>query len=991
MANNPPPQILIQQPLNLEEIGTDEGVFLHAMARSSEGVSRIEVWVDGEFYFAQEGPDEGPVSPLLIHTFWQPSTVGIHEIIVRAYDANGDSSQGSVIVTAVEPSTVVQEYYDPIGYVEDEEIPDDGGESGGGEGDSGEGGDASSASESGAGDSGASAPSGPGGAPPPTDEEPDFYTIPMIFGVVDLVDIFGDEDDTDETPEDGSSLLRLEILELDTGETYETLHCYVGFGGRSSSWYPDEDEDQATDEYFTSPDGINWVVSTFLAGENGPVIYWPENEPIPIDLTCIGTLAGGTEAITVGELHGSVQPGHWDGVIRTATFFGEGSIAVSYRVSYEELEEKGPSSDVPVPFNLHYDDRRQELQWDWEGTEEHSHVAGYLVYVNDTLVYKVNSPTQAIWLPSEWLNPPCDVEYVFTVRAYYNPYPEGDYSEASMPLVFPEPRDEPRTDCNPEYVVTFETLVTGDLGGDDIRNNWAHMVEPVHGSFYANDEVVEFNHVTLYPDQTYNIYDLTSSTTGDSNHFTIEIAEGEYFRVGFDLIDYDDGNNEVLCSTMVYHDYTYSRLMGSGYIEDNLYSYEDDGMRCQVHYSIHPLDGSVVGSTNPDFIPLPWIDVIGISIDPETGFVQLDIQNNGSADWRDLPLRTDLVNRETGHHDFSIAQNVTLEVGAQTTITVELPFENVGNLCVMLDVNNDVLEHYEQLNVLQHDSYLYCLPQPDIRIDEVQFDPDSNQLRVKIRNMGSYNNDIGTSDLDLFDVVLRIEPDAGEPFIYGPNMRVHEVVQRTDAEWIEWSLTDSQRDRMLDGYTITADPENAIYETDETNNSYSVPGGAHLMVSWDAMELRWYPNSLQTCPNYGRWNSNPVDVWVDIYARSENSDDHITTWHWEGRTEGDDVLYTPGYHGWMRTPYSVDFYIEPEQNLEIYVHGEQSNHSMGGITAVFENIRNWEITQIIQPGIVCDEYELNDLGRGISIYPGGDWSWCGGWDIWVNICEIADP
>jgi hypothetical protein len=1007
-AQNPPPQILIQRPINLEEIPTDEGIFVHATAWSEKGISRLEVWIDGEFIFAQDAPESGPVTPLLINSFWQPPIEGTHEIVVRAYDATWESSAVSVLVEATPPPDEQVTYYDPTGIIAAGEPSDEGGEGGGeesaaesGEEAAGEGGEEPAgggeeveepvSSDSGGGGGGDYIPSDAGGGAPPEDPEPEPFTIPMNFGFFEVLDIFGEDEGVDNTPETEADFLKLEVLSLETASEYEGVHCYLAFGGRMARWFPDEDDDQDTDEIFRSIGDRRWNVADYLAEDNGQIVYWPDLDEVPIRANCIGVSGGGTEAFDLGVIETTIPPDYWDGVIRSLDASAEGSYTIEYRVTYTEVLAKGPTDVIPIPYNVHFDDRRQELVWEWERGEEMSgEIAGFLIFINDVLIYVTRSGDRSFWLPPEWLHPPCDRSYTITIIAYQGNYPDGDHSFPSAPVVFPDPSEEPRTDCNPEFVVTFETLVTGDLGGDALPNNWANMVQPVHGIFYANDIPVEFNDVTLLPDQTYNIYDLTSTTTGDASHFTFELAEGEYFRVGFDLIDRDGSSAEVLCSTAVYHDYTYSRLMGSGYVEDTLYSYEDEGRRCQVHYSIRPLEGTVVGASNPDFIPLPWLDVTGFENDPETGHLLLSLQNNGSAAWTSQPLFYELIRRDLGTRLLTLNAEISLDVGQEMVLDTGVETVNLGNLCIKLDPNNRVMEHYEALEVLQHELYTYCLPQPDLRIEDIKYDPDSNKLFVKIRNMGGMSNDLGSSDVNIGDIDLRIDPTAEGFNMSGPNNRVLQTLRRAEAAWIEWTLRPEMREQMLNGYTLIVDPDNNIYESDESNNTYEVPGGAMLKVAWDAMRLRWYPNGLQECPNYGRWATNPVDVWVDVYKVSEYTNERQVRWHWEGRTEGDDVMYVPGYHGWERTPYTTVFFIQPEEDMEIRVHGEQSTHSMGAITAVFEAERNWEITDmILAEDDWCDEGDLRDRGRGISIYPSGDWSWCGGWDIWVNICEVA--
>jgi len=124
-ANVVHPQVLIHRPINQQVIRPESGTFLHATARSEVGISRIEVWADGEFIYAQGAPESGTGSPLVLHTFWQPNGIGLHEIIVRAYDANEVEAIASVLVVAEESASEVAEAFDSTGIVEAGEYPED--------------------------------------------------------------------------------------------------------------------------------------------------------------------------------------------------------------------------------------------------------------------------------------------------------------------------------------------------------------------------------------------------------------------------------------------------------------------------------------------------------------------------------------------------------------------------------------------------------------------------------------------------------------------------------------------------------------------------------------------------------------------------------------------------------------------------------------------------------------------------------------------------
>ena len=86
----------------------------------------------------------------------------------------------------------------------------------------------------------------------------------------------------------------------------------------------------------------------------------------------------------------------------------------------------------------------------------------------------------------------------------------------------------------------------------------------------------------------------------------------------------------------------------------------------------------------------------------------------------------------------------------------------------------------------------------------------------------------------------------------------------------------------------------------------------------------------------------------------------------------------------------IDFYINGEENLVFELRGEQDNDSMGSAVGTFYNWENWEIMKTINvTDADCDEREDRDMGHLVTAYPSNSrWSYCGGWSIYVNICEV---
>ena len=63
---------------------------------------------------------------------------------------------------------------------------------------------------------------------------------------------------------------------------------------------------------------------------------------------------------------------------------------------------------------------------------------------------------------------------------------------------------------------------------------------------------------------------------------------------------------------------------------------------------------------------------------------------------------------------------------------------------------------------------------------------------------------------------------------------------------------------------------------------------------------------------------------------------------------------------------------------------------MGSSVGTFYNWEDWGIMHTIGSEMNdCDESDQLDVGRLVTAYPSDlRWSSCGGWGIYVNICEV---
>jgi hypothetical protein len=365
-ANMPRPIVLIHQPYNHQEVPLEKGFAIHSTARAEDGISRMELWVDGKFITAQEAPESGPISPMVLHSNWQPIGGGTHEIIIRAYDGKNIEGIGSILVTAVSTGAPPEVGYDPFA-VEETDSPDGIEEVGEEPADdtppSDSGGPAPSPSDSGGG--GPAEVPAEEGAPPADDTPPLPYLQPVDFTLLGIFGILPGRDDGSQELSSSNNMLNLETISLTTDRAYEGVHCYIGLGDSTPRWYPDTDFDQSTDENFPMIEPGRWNVEDSVSLST----YWDVSQPAPFSITCVAHTSGGTVAVDLGHVEIIVQPSEFDGVTRSIGAANEGSFELAYRITQGSLIEKGPDATIPIPYNLRINDRREELEWDWDPGE----------------------------------------------------------------------------------------------------------------------------------------------------------------------------------------------------------------------------------------------------------------------------------------------------------------------------------------------------------------------------------------------------------------------------------------------------------------------------------------------------------------------------------------------------------------------------------------------------------------------------------------------
>ena len=411
------PLVLIFSPTRGERVALGHSVPTHAMARSHSGITRIEMWAEGKLVATQEAPDGETLSPMTLTAAWNPTTLGQHTITARAFTAKGLAGYASVNVEVIAEETALGSHTVAEGENLDSVAADYG--------------------------VGADELAGLNPDPPATGPAAGSELI------VPLDNLPSDEppapeDSAEPAPDTTAALapgsllggavelsrlvsLRLEVLKLETRSGYEFLHCYASLGDRQPEWYPDSDGDPATDEFFAPLSGTGWDIAAHFSGSEAPLVFWPGERGAAVGhhvRRC--ARSGGTDAVELGRLALAIPPANWDGERRRASAVGEGGFDLEYLVGFADLEPKGLDTGMAVPQNLRYDDRRQSLRWDYTPNTEpeaEPEIDGFLVFLNDNLVFEVAADERESRLPEEWLVPPCGEEYDFTLARLPPPLP----------------------------------------------------------------------------------------------------------------------------------------------------------------------------------------------------------------------------------------------------------------------------------------------------------------------------------------------------------------------------------------------------------------------------------------------------------------------------------------------------------------------------------------------------------------------------------------
>jgi LysM repeat protein len=833
---NGQPLVLIHSPANNSQVQVGERMLVHVTARADNGLGHLELWADDVLIAEQEAASNQATS-MVLSASWSPRLEGNHELIARAFSSNNVEGQAAVTIAAAPagPGPYEVQEGDSLDSIATEfgTTPEELADLNPGLGPDGPGlGDGLTLPGDESGEDG-SLPSSDG-EPPQADSDPPGWDG-LTLGVFRLFPLGSGERVT----------LQVEISDLTTSQAFDGLHCYVELAGSPPQWFPDLDDDQATDESFPSLGGGSWDTSGYLEGPTAPVITWPEGEALPLNVSCVGVLAG-VEALDLGRTELLIPAIEWDGIPHEVQVnSGEGSFAFIYRVSRSEDRP----SVVPLfldptmtpPWDAHIDDRRISLRWEYQPRPDEEPIDGFRIYLNGNLQWVEPADARESPLPYEWLNPPCGSTYTFGVTAFRIGFPDGPESIPSLALL-----NQPLEDCNREIQIIFHELETYSMPGDGHYEPRTGDIGPAYGAFFANEKLISFDGGSFegqldYPIGLFanTVYDLSEMSADPDWNFSgmngtiVDVPVGGSFQFGYQIFDRDTGRchdgdepgcNDTICAAT-----------SQAYVENiaaDLDQWHDGDLtsedgRCRVSYSWGPAFNSPVGSGEAGSEPLPWLELTDFTVDENTGQVQIEVRNTGTAfwPWRDLTVELRTRAGETiGSYTWP---GFSLEVGATTVLvhddmTLDPPYD----ACVVIDPNNEMLEYYERSGALAHTPR--CPDLPDLVIRDAVYA--SGHLHVTVINAGD-------GALEARTIALRTDQLDGTPLYINGSWPAVSLVPGQARTFDLFGITDSIRERMADGYKVTVDPGDDILEAHESNNTWVVPGSGKVDVYLSRIEV----------------------------------------------------------------------------------------------------------------------------------------------------------
>ncbi len=840
-AVNSHPLVLIQAPLDRQSLVVNKGFIVHATASADKPLQKMELWVDDMQIVKKLPPAGETLNLMVLSEAWVPATTGKHTLTVKTVTNNGVIGQASIEVDVVEASLASE----PIYIVEEGETLEsiaDGFDvsveelaalNGGGGANPAPGDElilpAYSASGSGEMEQAASSDSGSEGDVPQEEAPNTEGASPDSIESVDIEWPFFQF----MAPVDPVQL-KVEVLRLDTPNSFESLHCYVSLAGNTPHWMPDEDSNQNTDESFeVSNNGRAWNVAAHMANENALRIFWDGDQAVPVDINCVGVAEGGLDAVDLGSLHKEIRPEAWGVIQHAASSGGEDRFSLAFRVTWPE---KGLDPSITSPWDAAINVEQHQLTWEYLPNDSDNPVIdGFAILLNGTFQWTVTRSARSTRLPEQWFNLPCGDEYRFQVVAFVDGYPSGNYSlPSNTALISGGEIGSPG--CGQSVMVTFETLKTGEVGGD---------LSPVYGDFYANEQQLNFDGRPPEDDNFPTTFGLHRNSEVGISQIMGGFGNGDSQL----LVEIPAGNPSVLEIPLalgfeIYHG-SQKVCSGQSFINEtqlasNFESEIDTELPvgslpdwCRVTYNLSQVgEAPVVDPGAPP--PLPDIVVENLSVDPSSGKLRIHIRNVGMATWTNKDLVARVYSFDGEEFGTFSWPNSTLAPGEALTLSHGGmdPQPTLG-ACVLMDPDNAVQEdrdRYVDSGVLGEKAP-YCRPLPDLSVPSAGFDQTTSQLNVIVQNNGetTLTNADTNGSLDHANLAVWLEFSEGRPVMQ--DFEDLDLGAR-DSITLQIDVNETLRQRMRGGYLIRINPENTIAEKDFTNNEYQVEATERLRLVW---------------------------------------------------------------------------------------------------------------------------------------------------------------
>ena len=528
--------VFIREPNDGDRLVAGQPVQVRALARDDRKITRIELWVDGRLFDAQDSNTPGGINPFPLLTTWYPQP-GMHTLIARAFNSRGATSQATITVEALALAD-----RDADGVADEADAcPDQPGNAtadGCPDRDSDGIADSSDAcpDEAGMPEDGCPAPSAADrdgdGIIDDADACPDEAGSPLADGCRDADgDGVGDSSDAcpaeagsgmdgcteagggevepepepgggeepeplpgeevpvpgeGEEPEPGpggsdpgfgdDSLIPLEVEAYTfwLPEPYERIWCYVRLGDIRRY-----DFETLGHDY--------WDIAAELAGENSVRMLHVADQPLTIAMECWGSNSG-FEPVSLGDFSNEHPPEDWDGRQLQGSPIEVASYIVAYRICSPSCDETAVRAPELAPVNTGpIGQGPYTLRWRWDGDEAWlSHFALNLRIDGDYRGYMDLSggPGQRSVNIADY-QPACGETAEFIVRAVGV---DGSISPWSNAVLWP---GEP---CTYTATVGFTTLNVHNLPGDQGDSN---QIGPIYGEFWISDgttmETLSFN------------------------------------------------------------------------------------------------------------------------------------------------------------------------------------------------------------------------------------------------------------------------------------------------------------------------------------------------------------------------------------------------------------------------------------------------------------------------------------------------------------------